>query len=122
MEDKNTMPDKVQLKEKERQAQLKALREELTREIEEQLPAELLDPEHKHTKTQSYSTDIQSEDEAKKVIEAILFTASRPVTVSDFKRVMPSLSAAQIQRLIYELKSEYEVMGRSFHIQDIAGG
>lgn len=116
------MPDKNQaVKDKEREAQLKALREELTREIEQQLPAELVEGA-KTSKTSSYSMEVTNEEDGKRIIEAILFTASKPVTVSDFKRVLPQFGASQIQTMIHELKIQYESMGHSFRIQEIANG
>ncbi len=109
-------------KEKEKQAQLKALRGELAREIAEQLPSILgVDP-RTAPKTEAAARPIHDDQEAKRVIEAILFTSGKPVTVADLKRALTGYGLPKIERLVHELRSEYEREGRSFRIQEIAGG
>ncbi|OGW80832.1 MAG: SMC-Scp complex subunit ScpB [Omnitrophica bacterium RIFCSPLOWO2_12_FULL_44_17] len=110
------------MKEKEREAALKALREEISREIEDMLPDELRDSVRKPTQTESFTSLMDGSIMPKRIIEAILFTASRPVTISDFKRVLPELRATEIESLVRELQTEYEAQGSSFRIQEIAGG
>ncbi len=107
---------------REREASLKALREELEQEIEEHLPEEMKDGRPEKIKAESYAADVHSEEEAKRVVEAILFTASRPVTLSDFKKVLPRFQPAQIKQIIDALKNEYEGQARSFRIQEVANG
>ena len=70
------MPNKPQKqKEKEKQDALKALRQELAEEITQQLPREIRE-DHTRPKTTAPSVpDVHGETEAKRVIEAILFTA-----------------------------------------------
>ncbi len=109
-------------KEKEKQTQLKALREELHQEITDQLPAELKTEQERAQKTQAEARSVRDEAEAKRVIEAILFTASKPVTSVELKRSLSHFGAAKIEHMVRELQSEYERDGRSFRIQEIAGG
>lgn len=108
--------------EKEQAEALKVLREELEQEIADQLPEELKEGRDSRVKTETYAAEVNSEEEAKRVVEAILFTAARPVTIADFKKVLPKFQPAQIQKLISELKAEYEQQGRSFQIQEVANG
>ncbi|OGW85441.1 MAG: SMC-Scp complex subunit ScpB [Omnitrophica bacterium RIFCSPHIGHO2_02_FULL_46_11] len=107
-------------KEKEKQAQLKALRQELEREISDQLPAIIKEERRSTAKIEAYQ--VRNDEEAKRIIEAVLFTSGKPVTLADLKRALGSYSQAKIEPLIRELQSEYERDGRSFRIQEIAGG
>jgi segregation and condensation protein B len=109
-------------KEKERQTQLKALREELHQEITDQLPAELAADPGRSSKASSETHPVQDEEEAKRVIEAILFTASKPVTTAELKRSLAGFGASRIEQMVRELQSEYVRDVRSFRIQEIAGG
>ena len=112
-------------KEREKEAALKALREEIAAEIAEQLPiqrqAETSAIERVGAAV-SNKLEIQDEEEAKRIVEAILFAASKPVTVSDLKRAVIGFSASQIEKLVAQLRDEYAREGRSFRIQEIAGG
>jgi len=113
---------KSKKKEKERQDALKALRQELAEEIAEQLPAQMREDRPRPEKTSVQVPGIEDDTEAKRVIEAILFTASKPVTVPDLKRALSGMGASKIDQFVRELQSEYEREGRSFRIREIAGG
>jgi segregation and condensation protein B len=108
--------------EKEKEAQLKALREELSREIADQLPAELLDDKRRTSEAEPEIRELADEKDAKQVIEAILFTASKPITIAELKRVLRGYTPSKIETLVRELQLEYINDNRSFRIQDIAGG
>ena len=56
------------------------------------------------------------------MIEAILFTSGKPVTLGDLKRALTGYGETKIEKLVRELQSEYEREGRSFRVQEIAGG
>ena len=101
---------------------MKSLRKELSAEIEEQLPSEIGDDSRPSSKGEAEARQVRDDREAKRVIEAILFTAGRPVTVQDLKRAATGIGQTKIENLISELKSEYERDGRSFRIQEVAGG
>lgn len=103
-------------KEKEREAQLKALREELEAQIEEKLVQEdtsLLRPP---------SGPPQSDMSPKRVLEALLFASAKPLTVNEIRKVIPGAGAKEIEGLASELREEYRREGRSFELMEIAGG
>ena len=121
--------------EKEKQARLKALREELAQEISVQLSSQsspnvfigdlqIVDSRLKRAgMTAQVAPQIHEETEAKRVIEAILFTSGRPVMPADLKRSLGSgYSETKIEKLVRELQTEYEQDDRSFRIVEIAGG
>ncbi|MBI4357693.1 MAG: SMC-Scp complex subunit ScpB, partial [Candidatus Omnitrophica bacterium] len=109
-------------KEKEKEAHLKALRKELAQEISEQLPPEIKTDARRVTKADVPSERVHSEQEAKRVVEAILFSSGKPITLGDLKRALTGYGEAKIEKLVRELQSEYERDSRSFRIQEIAGG
>ena len=109
--------------EKEKQAHLKVLREELTQEISIQLSGTLAEEKRPQEKIDAKVPPIQDEAQAKRVIEAILFTSGRPVMPSDLKRSIGSgYTEAKIEKLVRELQAEYERDNQSFRILEIAGG
>jgi len=61
-------------------------------------------------------------EEAKRVIEAILFVSDKPVAVATLKEILKNLEPEDITKCIEELNSEYGSSGRSFTIKEIAGG
>jgi segregation and condensation protein B len=60
--------------------------------------------------------------EAKKIIEALLFASEKPMTIEQMKEVLEEVDAKEIKTAVLELKSEYEGLGRSFKIYEVAGG
>lgn len=60
--------------------------------------------------------------EAKRIIEALLFTSEKPIAVDQIKEVLDEIDSKDIRAIILELKSEYETLGRSFKIYEVAGG
>jgi len=60
--------------------------------------------------------------EAKRVIEALLFTSEKPIAVDQIKEVLDEIDSKDIRAIMLELKSEYETLGRSFKIYEVAGG
>jgi len=109
-------------KEKEKEAQLKALREELSKEISDQLPPEVREDARSGSKAEPPARRVHDNQEAKRVIEAILFTSGKPVTVVDLKRALSGYGEAKIEKLVRELQTEYEQDARSFQVNEIAGG
>jgi len=61
-------------------------------------------------------------NEAKKIIEALLFTSEKPITIEQMKEVLEEAELKDIKAAILELKSEYETLGRSFKVFEVAGG
>lgn len=113
------MPDS-KLKEKEREAQLKALREEVEAQLEQDLAeADLTLPERK----ESLSGGTQTKDlSPKRIIEALLFSTAKPLAIPEIRKILQGAGAKEIEKWIAELREEYQREGRSFELIDIAGG
>ncbi len=62
------------------------------------------------------------ENNLKSATEALIFASEKPITVEQIKKVLDGLDAASINRIIAELKNEYEVQNRGMRIVEIAGG
>jgi segregation and condensation protein B len=61
-------------------------------------------------------------DNTKAVIEALLFVSEKPLTYEQIRSVLENLDTAQINKILEELKSEYENSNRGVRIVQIAGG
>lgn len=62
---------------------------------------------------------------AKQIIESILFTSSSPVSAGILKAFLQEVlgdATVSVNRLVQELRDDYESTGRSFGIDEIAGG
>jgi len=60
--------------------------------------------------------------EAKRIIEALLFASEKPITIEQIKDVLEEVDSRDIRALLMELKLEYENLGKSFKIYEVAGG
>ena len=60
--------------------------------------------------------------EAKRIIEAILFTSEKPIGIDQIKEVLDEVDSKDVRAFILELKAEYETLGRSFKVYEVAGG
>lgn len=65
---------------------------------------------------------VGNEDQTKRILEALLFASSKPLTINEIKKVLRGIRVPQIEKMIGELKEEYARDGRSFKIQEVAGG
>ncbi len=109
-------------KEKEQSERLKNLRRELEERLEEQLLPVL--------ENEKISLEIQRIDENQileplqrtRVVEALLFASAKPLTPSEIRRVLKSVTVKEIEGIIRQLAAEYTGQGRSFEIVEIAGG
>jgi segregation and condensation protein B len=63
-----------------------------------------------------------SSNNLKAVIEALLFTSDKPLTIEQIRSVLDNLDASQINGTLEELKSEYEVSNRGMRLVQVAGG
>lgn len=63
-----------------------------------------------------------SREEAKKIIEALLFASDRPLILDEIKDVLEEFGHQEVKELILELKNEYQNTGRSFQITEVAQG
>lgn len=109
-------------KEKEQAEKMKALRRELEEKLEEQLPA-LMVEEQGHVEVQSINdSEPLTPEKSKKIIEALLFASSKPMTAGEIRKVLKSVTVKEIENLIAELSAEYVRDERSFEIIPIANG
>jgi segregation and condensation protein B len=60
--------------------------------------------------------------EQKKIVEALLFAADFPAAASRIKALVEGLERENLKEIVEELNREYEEQGRSFWIQEVAGG
>ena len=58
----------------------------------------------------------------KLILEAILFAASEPISMEQFQAVLPALNKRAIRTELDELRQDYQEMGRSFRLVEIANG
>ncbi len=61
-------------------------------------------------------------EDAKRIIEAVLFASDKPLTIEALKGVVEELEPHAIEVLVDELNQEYRAANRSFGIKAIAGG
>lgn len=57
-----------------------------------------------------------------RIIEALLFASEVPISAGDVARADPAFDEEVVERLVAELRAEYERDGRAFDIYEIAGG
>lgn len=62
------------------------------------------------------------QEQAKRIIEALLFASDKPLTIMQVKEVLEEQDAQVIKSLVTQLKNEYRDSGRSFNIMEVAGG
>ncbi len=109
-------------REKEKERQLKEIRKDLQEKIQEQLPSESTGDRIKVEVEILDVNEKMSTKHAKGVLEALLFSASKPLTPNDIRKVLKSLTVPQIKSIITDLKKDYEKSQKSFEIIEIAGG
>ncbi|MBU0605794.1 MAG: SMC-Scp complex subunit ScpB [Candidatus Omnitrophica bacterium] len=62
-------------------------------------------------------------EEAKRIVEALLFVSDKPVSIDTLKDVLKDgIEPAQVREIIGELNGEYAASCRSFSVKEIAGG
>jgi len=61
-------------------------------------------------------------DQAKNIIEAMLFVSDKPLFINEIKGVLEDFDASGIKDIISELSNEYRQTGRAFTLKEIAGG
>ena len=109
-------------REKAKEKQLKEIRKDLQEKIQEQLPSETTGDRIKVEVEVLDVNEKMSMKHAKGVLEALLFSASKPLTPNDIRKVLKSLTPAQIKNIVTDLKKDYEKSQKSFEIIEIAGG
>jgi segregation and condensation protein B len=58
----------------------------------------------------------------KLIVEALLFAADKPLRVSDIQAFLGEKSASDVREALKELQAEYDSMGRSFTLKEVAQG
>lgn len=58
----------------------------------------------------------------KLVVEALLFTADKPISAQDIHGWLPEETLTEIRQVLEELQREYDAMDRSFVLKEIAKG
>ncbi|MBI4972155.1 MAG: SMC-Scp complex subunit ScpB [Candidatus Omnitrophica bacterium] len=108
-------------KERERELKMKEMRREIEAEILEKIPTDAF--ESRPTGVEQYE-EIKEVDfpTMKKIVEALLFVAHKPLTMNEIKKVIKGYKSSEIDRAVQELKTEYESRDSSFRLQEIAGG
>ena len=81
-----------------------------------------MDSEYITAVTPIEEVDLMSEQKLKSILEAILFAASEPISVEQFQDTLPGLGKRAIRSGLAELGDDYQAMGRSFHLVEIANG
>ena len=58
----------------------------------------------------------------KLIVESLLFASDKPLSAREIHDSLPDIKLAEIKSALEDLKQEYEEMGRSFILKDIANG
>lgn len=58
----------------------------------------------------------------KLIIEAFLFASDKPITASEIHSWLPDAKIPDIRQLLEELRTDYDTMGRSFTLKQVAQG
>ncbi len=59
---------------------------------------------------------------ADKIVEALIFSTSRPISSGKLCSIVKGVTPARLQKIVKQLNSEYEKTGRPFRINEIASG
>lgn len=62
------------------------------------------------------------ENNLKSAIEALIFASEKPITVEQIKKVLGDLDSASVNKIIDELKNDYQAQNRGLRVVEIAGG
>lgn len=62
------------------------------------------------------------QEQAKRIIEALLFTSEKPLSVTQIREALEEIDVQEIKKAISQLQNEYRDSGRSFNITPVAGG
>jgi segregation and condensation protein B len=62
------------------------------------------------------------EKPVKPIVEALLFASGKPLTAKEIHDCIPEAAIGEITAALRELETDYETMGRSFALREVAGG
>ncbi|MFC1809694.1 SMC-Scp complex subunit ScpB [Candidatus Omnitrophota bacterium] len=111
-------------KQNKEEINIKEIRKKIEAKIEGSLPEEFKTRHDHKTVEQVEVENMREVDEAtaKRIIEALLFSSSKPVLLNEIRKVLRGYKPSKIEKLINELQSEYERDNRSFRIHEVAKG
>ena len=58
----------------------------------------------------------------KLIVESLLFSSDKPLTVKEIRSCLPDVDASDIKSALKVLEREYEMMDRSFNLREVAKG
>jgi segregation and condensation protein B len=59
---------------------------------------------------------------AEQIVEALIFSTEEPLSTAKIREVVPEIQSQQIPQIVDRLNTQYAQSGRSFEIQNVAGG
>ena len=62
------------------------------------------------------------QDNLKSAVEALIFASEKPITLEQIKKVLGNLDTLSVNKIIAELKNDYQAQNRGLRITEIAGG
>jgi len=62
------------------------------------------------------------ENNFKSAVEALIFASDKPITLEQLKKVLGVTDNTIVNKIIDELKADYETQGRGIRVVDVAGG
>jgi segregation and condensation protein B len=65
---------------------------------------------------------MKSIEEIKPIVESLIFAAEEPITLRKLADIIGDTDSAQVLEAVAQLKNDYDTQGRSFQIEEIAGG
>lgn len=116
------LPHERQAKERERAAQVKALREQLEEELERTLPFEGQESRVREEIAAVSAMGPLADEDGKQVLEALLFSSSKPLSRQGLAKILNGEKPSEIDRWAKELAAEYVATGRAFRLREVASG
>lgn len=62
------------------------------------------------------------ENNLKSAVEALIFASEKPITIDQLKKVLGGLDTVSVNKIVDQLKNEYDCANRGIRIIEIAGG
>jgi len=62
------------------------------------------------------------ENNLKSAIEALIFASDKPITIEQIKKVLGQIDTLSVNKIIAELKEDYQSQNRGLRLVEIAGG
>ena len=62
------------------------------------------------------------ENNLKAAVEALIFASEKPITLEQIKKVLGDLDTLSVNKIITELKNDYQAQNRGLRVVEIAGG